>query len=160
MYKSEEQRQAAINRATKWQEDNREAHNDHVREYSKRNPEVGKAAYKKWLDKNKGTLAYAQRDMLNRTKARCKRTGQVFDIELSNITDIWPADNCCPVLKIEFDLTGQNRWHSPSIDRINSDRGYTVDNIVIISYRANSIKQDSTLDELRLLLDFYENLTC
>ena len=61
----------------------------------------------------------------------------------------------CPILgvKLNYDGTGiEGNWsrteNSPSIDRINSSIGYTKDNIHVISWRANRIKNDSTVEEL------------
>lgn len=56
----------------------------------------------------------------------------------------------CPVLGIPL-RPGCRKNHdaSPSLDRIDSSKGYTPDNVWVISYRANRIKNDATLDELR-----------
>ena len=48
---------------------------------------------------------------------------------------------------------------SPSIDRIDSTKGYTKDNIQIISWRANRIKNDSTPEELMQIATYMRNLT-
>lgn len=40
---------------------------------------------------------------------------------------------------------------SYSLDRIDSSRGYVKGNIWVISLRANRIKNDSTVEELRLI---------
>jgi hypothetical protein len=70
----------------------------------------------------------------------------------------------CPVfgIKLNYDGVEKQGWtrtdNSPSIDRIDSSKGYTADNIQIISWRANRIKNDSTPEELRKLADFMETL--
>lgn len=48
---------------------------------------------------------------------------------------------------------------SPSIDRIDPKRGYVRGNVVVVSMRANSIKREATIDELRKMVAFYESLT-
>ena len=40
---------------------------------------------------------------------------------------------------------------SPSLDRINPNLGYIKGNVWVISYRANMIKNNATLEELELL---------
>ena len=40
---------------------------------------------------------------------------------------------------------------SKSIDRIDSTKGYTIDNIIIVSWRANALKKDATYEELHTL---------
>ncbi|MFA5142511.1 MAG: hypothetical protein WC471_06100 [Candidatus Woesearchaeota archaeon] len=73
-------------------------------------------------------------------------------------------DNC-PMLGIQlnYDGTGGEGWsredNSPSIDRINSTLGYTKENIQIISWRANRIKNDSTPEELMMIAQYMSNLT-
>ena len=42
--------------------------------------------------------------------------------------------------------------HIPSVDRINPALGYTEDNVWVISFRANTIKQNASLIELERLL--------
>lgn len=48
---------------------------------------------------------------------------------------------------------GGRRPNAASFDRIDSSRGYTVDNVRIISARANTLRNDSTIEELKLLID-------
>lgn len=45
-------------------------------------------------------------------------------------------------------MTNQKKENSPSIDRLDNTKGYVKGNINIISWRANRIKSDATLDEL------------
>jgi hypothetical protein len=56
-------------------------------------------------------------------------------------------------MKLEFNNAGF-RENSPSIDRIDSTKGYTPDNIQIISWKANRIKGYATLQELEMLLAY------
>ena len=46
---------------------------------------------------------------------------------------------------------------SPSLDRIDPTGGYTPDNIRVISYRANWIKNDGTLDEHQKIAAYMES---
>ncbi len=46
-----------------------------------------------------------------------------------------------------------------SIDRILSTKGYTADNIVVISQKANRMKNNGTLAEMESLVDFYRDIT-
>lgn len=71
----------------------------------------------------------------------------------------------CPMLglKLNYDGVDTQRWgrtdNSPSIDRINSTQEYTKDNIQVISWRANRIKNDSTPEELMRIAQYMQELT-
>lgn len=45
--------------------------------------------------------------------------------------------------------------NSPSLDRIEPDLGYVAGNAIVISNRANRLKSDATIDELRAIASFY-----
>jgi hypothetical protein len=58
----------------------------------------------------------------------------------------------CPFLEIPlFVAKGQPGRNSPSLDRIKRDLGYVPGNIRVISYKANSMKSDSTIEEFVLM---------
>jgi len=59
----------------------------------------------------------------------------------------------CPLLGIDIIPNAKDRKHSPSLDRIDSNRGYTPDNIWVVSSRANTLKNDATLQELQTLVE-------
>ncbi len=44
----------------------------------------------------------------------------------------------------------------PTLDRIIPSRGYVRGNIAVISFRANFLKRDATLDELRKIIRYIE----
>jgi len=70
----------------------------------------------------------------------------------------------CPVFHIRMELEDYEegrswkRWSSPSIDRIDSTKQHHIDNIHIISWRANNLKADATIDELVTLGDWATTL--
>lgn len=78
----------------------------------------------------------------HRAKARAKKKGLEFNIEISDI--LIPI--ICPILLTPID--------TPSIDRINSNKGYIKGNIQIISNRANMLKNNATIEELELIVKF------
>lgn len=62
----------------------------------------------------------------------------------------------CPILGIPlFKGKSGGEANSPSLDRIEPELGYVPGNIVVISNRANRLKSDATIDELRAIASFY-----
>lgn len=90
--------------------------------------------------------------MLKYAKYRAKIKKLEFDLTAKDI--IIPKN--CPVLGIP--IYPYSLSSSPSIDRIDNTRGYTKDNIVIVSFKANRMKGAATLDELSRLVKFYKKL--
>lgn len=93
--------------------------------------------------------------LVNQARVRAKRKGLAFDITYDDVT-IPPI---CPVLGIPLKSHQGKRLQddSATIDRIDSSRGYTRDNIVVISWRANRLKNDATVNELEQIVKFYKN---
>ncbi len=73
-----------------------------------------------------------------------------FDIDQNYAISIFPKDWVCPIFKVEMKWSNKSRDpHSPSLDRIEPELGYVVDNVVWISNRANTIKNNGSLEEFR-----------
>ena len=85
------------------------------------------------------------------TKARAKAKGILFDLKVKDIV----IPEFCPLLgiKLNTEPNCDNRWASPSIDRLIPSKGYIKGNILICSFRANTIKNNATIDELMTLTD-------
>jgi hypothetical protein len=82
-------------------------------------------------------------------------------LEMSLTVDDLKIPVNCPVLGVPLKSqrnTGCKTYrgfeHAPSIDRINNSKGYTTDNIRIISARANHLKSDATLEEIKSICDY------
>jgi hypothetical protein len=78
-------------------------------------------------------------------KARAKKHG--FEFALSPADIIIPSH--CPILGIPLQA-GEKIWtdHSPSLDRIDTAKGYVRDNVQIISCLANRIKTNATPEQI------------
>jgi hypothetical protein len=75
-------------------------------------------------------------------RSRCRQRNTYFNLELEDLRE--PSH--CPVLGIPLDRRDND--HAPSVDRFDNTKGYTKDNINIISQRANRMKTDATLEEI------------
>ena len=83
-------------------------------------------------------------------KIRARRFGWAFDITREEVT-IPPL---CPVLGIPFGVNSKQSPNSPTLDRINNTRGYVKGNVRVISWRANSLKSDASIDEIEKVLRY------
>lgn len=93
---------------------------------------------------------------------RCKQRGESVDITPADILAVWPKDNRCPVFGTPFRFGPVNyadRTAIPSVDRIDAKRGYVRGNIAVISWRANVIKNDATLEDLQRLVRWLKKIT-
>jgi hypothetical protein len=83
-------------------------------------------------------------------RQRAKKKGWDFDL----VADKLIVPEFCPVLGLRLEVgVGRMQPNSPSIDRIDSRKGYTMDNVRIISMRANNLKRDMTVEEARLIYE-------
>lgn len=90
-------------------------------------------------------------------KQRCKANGREFVMTWDGFITAWPEDNKCPVFGFELqhgDDGEYGRNNSPSVDRIDSSRGYSDDNIQIISKLANTMKQNATEEQLLMFAEW------
>ena len=93
----------------------------------------------------------------SRAKYRAKRKGWEFTLQQEDII----IPETCPLLGIPLIChrgQGGQQGNSPSIDRKDSKKGYTPDNIWVISNRANTLKNDASLQELELLVENLKKL--
>ena len=106
-------------------------------------------------------------DMRRGTKDRARANKLPFDLTIQDLRDI--ITDSCPILGLKFELNKQdqewgkgkkkNNWQtSPSLDRIVPDKGYTKDNVIIVSLMANSIKNQATPDQIQKVATFYKKL--
>lgn len=88
--------------------------------------------------------------ILNQLRSRAK-AGIPFNLTLDDVK----VPELCPALQVPI-IMGDFRY-GPSVDRTIPELGYVKGNVVVISRRANMIKQDCTdPEELRLIADFVE----
>jgi hypothetical protein len=97
------------------------------------------------------TAYYRVRYALRRARIRARKAG-ISDT--ARAKDLLPLPSKCPLLGVEL-YYGSDVGYRPdraSIDRTDSTKGYEPGNIWIISYRANNIKSDATLAELKAVV--------
>jgi len=96
-----------------------------------------------------------KKDMISRAIQRSKKK---TNIEVSISAQDIQIPKICPVLGISLSLTNTRLSdNSPSLDRIDNTKGYTPDNICVISNRANTIKGTGTKEEHQRVIDYMIN---
>ncbi len=128
----------------------RDYHLNFYREDRRKNPDK----YRKNTFERK--KAYPEKRMLARAKSRAKKRNLEFDLSADDII----IPDVCPALGIKLELvfgTKGPKDQSPSLDRIDNTKGYTKENIRVISFRANSIKKDANIKELDSISAYMKN---
>lgn len=112
----------------------------------------------KYFDMN--TIHLTKKDfklIWNNLKASAKKRNIPFELALSDLDKIG-IPITCPILGIPLYFNRESaKDNSVSFDRIDSTKGYTLDNMIVISNRANKIKSNATLDEMKKIVEFYSN---
>ena len=101
--------------------------------------------HRRWL------LLTPEYKLWNGAKTRAREKQLSFTIQPQDIK----IPKICPLLNIPL-VSGSHSNASPSLDRIECDKGYVPDNIWVISHKANTAKSNLSLSELKLLADNLE----
>jgi hypothetical protein len=89
--------------------------------------------------------------MWSASRATAKRNGLPHNLELSDII----IPKFCPVLGIELKVNkGRPKFDSPSLDKLVPSLGYVKGNVSVMSYRANWLKQNSSIEEITKLAEW------
>ena len=91
---------------------------------------------RKWLEKHR------EYSLFRNCRYRAKKDNLEFNLDPMDII----IPDVCPILQTPFKY---NSMSAPSVDRIDNSKGYTKDNIQVISRRANTMKGDCTPDQLK-----------
>lgn len=91
--------------------------------------------------------------MHQRAKRRAFESKREFSISVEDIV----IPDICPVLGININMNSGKSGaykNSPSLDRIDNSKGYTKDNIQVISQLANAMKCHASTEELQKFADW------
>lgn len=102
------------------------------------------------------------REYFSNVKQNAKKRGINFNIKPEDIWNCYISqDKRCALTGSQVSFSIKNdKFGTASIDRINSDKGYTIDNIQIVNKISNRLKMDMTESELfqlcKMVLDYNE----
>jgi hypothetical protein len=95
---------------------------------------------------------------LNNARGRARRDNVPFDITYEYLESI--ATDECPVYGIMFEWgtsnlgRGKTKENCPTLDRILPNKGYVKGNVAFISYKANRIKDNGTMQDHYAIADW------
>ncbi len=97
-----------------------------------------------------------ERYLWRTAKRRAKKFGREFTISQNDIK----IPKFCPVLNIPLIILNKGfpAHNSATLDRKDNLRGYTPDNIIVISFRANTLKKDATLEEITAIYKYMKTI--
>ena len=91
--------------------------------------------------------------MITRARQGARIKGLPFTIKAE---DLLPLPKVCPVFGIDLIYSGVGGRvdGTASLDRIENSKGYEKGNVAVVSWLANRIKYNATLDQLKALVRY------
>lgn len=97
-----------------------------------------------------GEWKFLRRRLCGIAKKRAKKKGLEFTIKPEDLE--LPEGTLCPILQVPLvKHKGKLERNTPSLDRVDSTRGYVPGNVRVISWWANYLKEQLTLEQAKAL---------
>lgn len=150
--------------AKNWRQANRERYNLSQRQARVEKREQYAAYHQKWRDGQPKPAKKPKRiwkfstQKFNNLSVRAHRAGIPFNLTQEYLDEITP--DVCPVLGIALQSNGRRGPSdaAASVDRLNPELGYIKGNVIVVSFRANRLRSNSTPEELERIAAFYRHL--
>jgi hypothetical protein len=124
-------------------------------EFTKKNPITNQFSSRCKKCRTFGFLSNLENYIYRQIKNNAKQRGLEFNLSKDDIQ----IPEYCPILNVKLDISymsNKNRYF-PSVDRIDSNKGYIKGNIMIVSMKANMMKNDATQEELLNFSNYFIN---
>jgi len=97
--------------------------------------------------------------LFSSARGRARKYNREFTITELDIKEMLNSTKICPLRLTPFERGANHVAHknSISIDRIDSEKGYTKDNVQLISYKANLIKNNLNLNLFKIIIEGFKN---
>lgn len=113
---------------------------------------------KRMDDPENGENYYLRKVILRHAKQRSKEKNIEFNLTLADLIKI--KNNICPILGCEILYkSGVDYRRSASLDRIDPNKGYVPDNVKIVSFEGNALKNKNDIDSMIGVMQYYKNIT-
>jgi len=145
--KNKEKIKAAVK---SYRERNKEKVSEKTKSWAQLNPEKMRAYRKKYEEENPVIT------LLRNCRGRARREGFPCDLDSAYLLSL-EVPQVCPVLGIP--INESSRDNKPSLDKIIPELGYVKGNVAFISMKANRLKNESTLQELKAIVSYIEKHT-
>lgn len=126
-----------------YKEKNKEHIKEYHKQYSKKNYSTEKRR-KKYINN-------VESELYHHAKHRSKTKGLEFNISKEDII----IPDVCPVFGTPINFN--NKHNVPTLDRLDSNKGYIKGNIQVISSKANRLKNNGTIEEFKKIISYMEN---
>lgn len=87
-------------------------------------------------------------------KANAKRRGKEYQITVEDLT----FPETCPALGIPLIWGGKLSDNTATVDCLDPSKGYTPGNVLVISHKANRIKNSATAEEVQKVADWLKQV--
>lgn len=109
---------------------------------------------KKYRGANRENIKYRLANLVSSANLRAKKKNLKISVDTSFLLSLWEKQSAkCAISGEEMRLDHTHLCltvsNSPSLDRINSELGYTQDNVQLICSWANSMKGSFTMEEFK-----------
>ncbi len=150
----------------KWRQENKERIKNKNREWYQNNRNRHLETSKKWHQANRNRVniirnrwrdSHPDRQLLHNAKMRARVLKLPFNL---TIDDIFIPEFCL-VLGMKLNWTrgrGRTQPDCPSLDRLRPELGYVKENVQVISWRANWLKRDGTLEEFERVVSYLRTM--
>ena len=145
----------------KYREENIDVKRTYDKVYALNNKEYMKTYHKKYHEENREEInAYHRKrskerrsekpfhSRLTSLRSSAKKRNLQFNLKVSDLEDLWEKQNgLCFYSKKKMDLLAGDKKNTFSVDRIDSTKGYIVNNVVLCRWIVNLMKNDMNVDE-------------
>jgi hypothetical protein len=122
--------------------------------------------YKDYQDYNKRRRELHRLDPRIRLRggARARAIENGLDFNLKSYKDLPKIPKYCPILNVSLKVgklknsKGGGTDNSPSLDRIDNNKGYIKGNVQIISRKANQMKSNANFEEIEMLYKYMKKI--
>lgn len=97
--------------------------------------------------------------MLKRAEKRAEKSNIPFNLKQEDIK----IPEYCPALNVKLEIKNCGKKgpgpFSPSLDKIVPELGYINTNVIVISHKANQIKNNASISEIEKILEWLKSVT-